>query len=80
MSWYEAVPVLAPAVFIIKTYLGILVMWWIRGTFPRVRIDQMMSLGWKRLIPAALATIVLTGVVHKWAAPLIGGLLDRVVG
>jgi NADH-quinone oxidoreductase subunit H len=65
MSWYEAVPVLAPAVFITKTYIGIFVMMWIRGTFPRVRIDQLMDLGWKRLIPAALFLIVLTGVIHK---------------
>jgi NADH-quinone oxidoreductase subunit H len=64
-SWYEAVPVLAPAVFILKTYLGIVLMWWIRGTFPRVRIDQMMTLGWKRLIPAALVMILITGVVQK---------------
>jgi NADH-quinone oxidoreductase subunit H len=65
MSVYDAVPVLAPAVFIIKTYIGIVLMWWIRGTFPRVRIDSMMTLGWKRLIPAALAMILLTGVVQK---------------
>jgi NADH-quinone oxidoreductase subunit H len=65
MSWYEAVPVLAPTVFIVKTYLGIVLMWWIRGTLPRVRIDQLMDLGWKRLIPAALVMIMLTGVVHK---------------
>ena len=65
MSVYDAVPVLAPAVFIIKTYIGIVLMWWIRGTFPRVRIDQMMTLGWKRLIPAALVMIMLTGVVQK---------------
>lgn len=64
-AWYEAVPVLAPAVFLIKTYLGIFVLMWIRGTFPRVRIDQLMSLGWKWLIPASLAWIMITGVVLK---------------
>lgn len=65
MGWYDAVPVLAPAVFILKTYIGIVFMWWIRGTFPRVRIDQLMDLGWKRLIPAALVMIMVTGVVDK---------------
>lgn len=64
-SWYEAVPVLAPAVFIIKTYIGIVIMMWIRGTFPRVRVDRLMDLGWKRLIPASLAMIVLTGIIDK---------------
>jgi len=65
MSVYDAVPVLAPAVFILKTYLGIILMWWIRGTLPRVRIDNMMQLGWKRLIPAALTMIVITGILQK---------------
>lgn len=65
MSVYDAVPVLAPAVFILKTYLGIIFMWWIRGTLPRVRIDNMMQLGWKRLIPAALVMILLTGILQK---------------
>jgi len=64
-SWYEAVPILAPAVFIIKTYIGIFVMMWIRGTFPRVRIDQLMSLGWKWLIPANLAWLMVCGLVFK---------------
>lgn len=65
MSWYDAVPLLAPAVFIGKTYVGIVVMMWIRGTFPRVRVDSLMDLGWKRLIPASLVMIVLTGVIDK---------------
>lgn len=73
MSWYEAVPVLAPAVFIIKTYIGIVLIWWVRGTFPRVRIDQLMDLGWKRLIPAALVMLVLTGLVDKLIVPLFTG-------
>ncbi|MDP2182671.1 MAG: NADH-quinone oxidoreductase subunit H [Actinomycetota bacterium] len=64
-SWYAAVPILAPAAFIIKTYIGIFVMMWIRGTFPRVRIDQLMSLGWKWLIPASLGWILVTGLIVK---------------
>lgn len=58
---------LAPVIFLIKTYIGIFVLMWIRGTLPRVRIDQLMNLGWKWLIPASLVWIVLVGVVMKLA-------------
>ncbi len=58
---------IAPVVFMLKVYTGIFVMMWIRGTFPRVRIDQLMQLGWKWLIPASLALILVTGVVLKVA-------------
>jgi NADH-quinone oxidoreductase subunit H len=50
-------------VFLIKTYIGIFVFMWIRGSWPRVRIDQMLTIGWKALIPLSLAWILLTGVV-----------------
>jgi NADH-quinone oxidoreductase subunit H len=56
---------LGPVVFIIKTYIGIFVLMWIRGTLPRIRIDQLLSLGWKALIPMALVWVMLTGVVIK---------------
>ena len=36
---------------------------WFRGTFPRYRFDQLMALGWKWLLPMALANIFLTGLV-----------------
>jgi NADH-quinone oxidoreductase subunit H len=44
---------------------------WFRGTFPRYRFDQLMDLGWKWMIPLALANIFLTGLVKLW---LSGGL------
>ncbi len=40
---------------------------WMRATFPRYRYDQLMSIGWKILIPLALLNIVLTGVVISWS-------------
>lgn len=54
-AWVDA------AVFLAKTYLMIFVLMWIRGTLPRMRIDQLLSFGWKRLIPAGLVWIMLTG-------------------
>ena len=39
---------------------------WIRATFPRYRYDQLMRLGWKVLIPIAIANIVVTAVVQVW--------------
>ncbi len=55
-------PLLPPPVWLgIKTILVALVMIWMRGTLPRFRYDQLMAIGWKVLIPAALINIVLTG-------------------
>ena len=36
---------------------------WIRATLPRYRYDQLMRLGWKVLIPLAIANLVITGIV-----------------
>ncbi|MFO7299025.1 MAG: NADH-quinone oxidoreductase subunit NuoH [Actinomycetes bacterium] len=52
--------------FLLKTYAIFFVFIWIRATLPRLRYDQLMTLGWKRLIPAALGWVVLSGVVLAW--------------
>ena len=57
-------PFLPPIVwFIIKLALCIFFFIWVRSTFPRFRYDQLMNFGWKVLLPAALASIVITGIV-----------------
>ena len=50
-----------PVWLFLKIVLVALVMIWIRGTLPRLRYDQLMALGWKVLIPAALVNILITG-------------------
>jgi NADH-quinone oxidoreductase subunit H len=55
-------PLLPPPVWLLlKIFIVALVMIWVRGTLPRLRYDQLMALGWKVLIPAALINIILTG-------------------
>jgi NADH-quinone oxidoreductase subunit H len=56
-------PFLPPFVwFIIKTYAFIILVMWIRWTLPRVRIDQLLSFGWKVLLPASLINLAITGI------------------
>jgi len=64
---------LCVAIFAIKIFVLIYVYMWFRWTFPRYRYDQLMDLGWKWLIPAGLANIVLTGVWYVLAMPAIAG-------
>ena len=49
--------------FAIKTFIVIWVIFWIRATLPRVRIDQLLDIGWKWLLPLALLNIAITGGV-----------------
>ncbi|MFQ5574917.1 MAG: NADH-quinone oxidoreductase subunit NuoH [Terriglobia bacterium] len=56
-------PFLPPVVWLlVKTYGLIYVSIWVRWSLPRVRIDQILALGWKILLPATLLNIFVTGL------------------
>jgi NADH-quinone oxidoreductase subunit H len=50
--------------FVLKLILFLFVFVWIRATLPRFRYDQLMDLGWKRLIPVALGWLLLLGAIR----------------
>jgi len=49
--------------FLLKSFVFLYVFIWVRATLPRYRYDQLMRLGWKVLIPLAIANLVVTGIV-----------------
>jgi len=61
-GWYLWVvpPILA---FFVKVVLFLFLYIWLRGTFPRLRYDMLMRLGWKVLLPLAIANVIVTGVI-----------------
>ena len=55
--------------FLVKVYAVILVIFWVRGTFPRLRIDQLMAFAWKIMVPLSFYAIVITGVYLFYELP-----------
>ncbi|MGA7921830.1 MAG: NADH-quinone oxidoreductase subunit NuoH [Candidatus Acidiferrales bacterium] len=55
-----------PFWFLLKMGFIMFVYVWMRGTLPRFRYDQLMSFGWKFLLPVSLANLVVTAFVKIW--------------
>ncbi len=61
-GWYlwSIPPVFA---FLLKVILFLFLYIWIRGTFPRLRYDMLMRLGWKVLLPLAMVNVIVTATI-----------------
>lgn len=66
-SWGgNIVAVMGFAALFAKIIFFLFLFMWVRWTIPRFRYDQLMDLGWKKLIPLALANMLITAIVILW--------------
>ena len=59
----ESIPWLGVFWFIGKTFVIVFLMMWFRWTFPRLRVDQLLTLEWKYLLPINLVNIVIMAII-----------------
>jgi NADH-quinone oxidoreductase subunit H len=61
---------------VVKTSMFILLFMWLRGTLPRLRIDQLMAFCWQVLLPFAFLQIIINGwvLVYDWPDWVLGAL------
>jgi NADH:ubiquinone oxidoreductase subunit 1 (chain H) len=60
------VAILGGVMLMAKIFFFLFVFIWIRWTIPRFRYDQLMNLGWKKLIPLALINMLITAAILLW--------------
>lgn len=59
-GWHGPTPLVPePIWFLIKAYIVFIVLEWVRWSLPRVRVDQLLNIGWKRLMPLAVANLLI---------------------
>jgi NADH-quinone oxidoreductase subunit H len=62
--------------FFVKCAAVIFIFWWVRSMIPRIRIDHLLNLAWKFLVPLALVNLMVVGLVDKLIAD---GLAQNIV-
>jgi len=76
-----ALELLSLAIFVAKTLFWVFVVMWLRWTLPRIRVDQMMNMCWKYLVPMSFAAVAFVGgwmlVVH--AVPALGLVMRAIM-
>jgi len=58
-------PFIQAGIFIFKAMIGYWVIMWVKYTLPRIRIDHMLAINWKFLVPLSLVVLVTTAILHK---------------
>jgi NADH-quinone oxidoreductase subunit H len=67
-----AFPALGVFYFLLKAMFIFLLVTWIRWSFVRIRVDQILAISWKLLLPATLVLLMATAVVVAWTGPVVG--------
>jgi NADH-quinone oxidoreductase subunit H len=62
-GWTGPWPPLGPVWFLLKVLILIFLFIWLRATLPRLRYDQLMSFGWKVLLPVATINALVTAAL-----------------
>ena len=52
-------------VFLLKVLTFIFVMFWVRATLPRIRVDRLMNFAWKYLVPLSIVNILIAGIWYE---------------